>query len=216
MLFEKIIPTVSEGGFSFFSGDKNVTEDKVYPTTLSLALKPGDDFSGTLVIKNRDQDKKKFRLNIDEFKLDTGTATDTDTDSKDKEELVLPGMKFTGKKSLIIGPGELGITYYTIHIPENIKEGKYKTVASAVFDKSEAYKDQKTGGVVNLFPAVGVKVKIDVSKNPNYFKYEPLISKEPFAIAKSVVITEARIIFAVILGALSLFFLYKHFKKNPN
>ncbi len=193
-VINEMIPSLPNRNFTFFSGDKNVTDNINFPTAISLELKPGDTFYGTFIAKNHESDTKTFNLLVDPF-------------SKMPAQ---PELKFLHNQNFNLQKEAVEIIKYAIGIPENLKEGRYKTVASLILEKSSADKDENDS--MKLRPAIGISIKINVSGKPNYRQYSPLITKEPYEIAGKRMIAEVIRMVSVLLAISSLFFLLRHFR----
>lgn len=203
ILFERIVPTDISKGFDFFSGDKNTTKKDVYTRIIDLNLKPGDSFSGHLVAKNHDKLQHNFSLISGKIEA----VNDKDRDSSEKKNEVLPTIVFDHDESFTIKGGKIEIIKYTLTVPEDIKNGKYfigPALSTDMYIKKESTMD--------ISPAYGLSINLEVSENPIYIKYEPLITKEPYEIANSIVITKLRAIIAIMLALISLSFVFKYFK----
>lgn len=212
-LFEQVSPSKNDSTFNFFSGDRNVTNDDNYPHSIDLNLKPGDTFSGVFVAQNNDDKTRKFTISSSNIravdKFEKGNLTEQ-LEKSGGVEKVLPSLTFQHKTEFAINKRGIEIIEYTLKLPTNIKEGKYMMGPALKLERST--KSKQSGASIDLYTAVGIVMNLEVSNDPVYYKYEPLISKEPYEAAKNITITKLRFILATILGLISLFFILKHFK----
>lgn len=205
-VIKEIIPAMEGGNFSFYSGDRDVTGKINFPTSMILKIQEGDIFHGTFIAKNHGNYEKTFSLSFD-------PVTKINENSNNPQELALPEFKFLDDRELNLKGEAVKIIEYTIYIPKNIKEGKYQTVASLALNNSEIDGKNKND-FIKFHPAIGINIKIDTSKNTDYHNYEPLITREPYLIARQKVLFESRDLLITLLGISSLFYLYKYFRQQ--
>lgn len=200
--FNRMIPSISNRNFTFFSGDKDVTRNINFPTTISLELRPGDRFFGTFVAKNHESYRKTFNLSADMFK-NVNTV---------KNGGVVPEFKFLHTREFDLLGEAMEIIEYAIDIPKNTKEGQYNSVASLILYKSDA--DENDSGLIKLQPAIGISIKINVSGSPKYHEYAALITGKPYEIAKKKTIVRTIQIITVLFATISILLLHKHFRRK--
>lgn len=191
-----IFPSLKEGysivnakKVTNFGSDENFKEKD-----LAISIKPGDQYTGKLAVKNHENPY------MFEVLTETGFGKVIGSGEKNQKIEVQPAVQFK-PKNIFLNRGEMAFIEYTISVPEDFPLGKYEGIFQ--FYPPEKFKnsDKPKGSVVFLLMA-GIRVNLEVSENPKNYKYVDSVS-DPVQVAKSNVINRFRIIlivFFILLG----------------
>jgi len=194
---EMIYPSQNDG-YSM----RNVTHNESFDfeentRNIYLSLRPGDSYQGSLILKNHEGKDREYRLSFQPIKSNEESnevAVDSDRSILQFEEDIV-----------YLEPKEFKQVSYTLNVPEDLEEGEY-FVPILMHPL-----DQELGDAnVKIVAAVGIKLYLEVTDNPQDYEYNMVLS-DPEELAFKKVMYELRIFISVLFGILALVFMLKAF-----
>lgn len=198
---EDIIPTDKQLTYGIMNAHKKLTGD-YNQMRVEVSLKPGEVYTGYLLVKNHNSDEDYYVLNHSLFIL-----IDKDGKELESENDVLPRVEFK-ENDIFVEKGDFKLVEYDLIVPEDIKLGRYKSLLR-IYPLSQKMNDAD----VKFITAIGMKLLLDVEENPDEVEYE-LIVPDFHKLAMKGVYGELRFIFAILFGFGAIFFLYKAYRKK--
>lgn len=193
----EVIPTSKNGGFSMMSVEKNVSlgEDTA---AIVVNLKPGQKYSGSLLIKNHKNEASDFAFTVSDS-IQKYPLADGEEAKDDVVALELEPDKF------YLQAHEWRFVKYTLNVPNDLALGQYDGMLS--LRDGSIY---NTNDGMSVAFAVGVEFKVEVSNELQEYEYTRLIEDVDInEIAFDATLLELTKIFGLFFVFLTIFFLYK-------
>jgi hypothetical protein len=193
----EMVPTSENGGFTMVSVEKNVSLGKDTAAVV-VNLKPGQQYSGSLLVKNHKDEASLFSFTtvegIQQYPLADGV------EPRDASVfLTLEADSFN------LEPHEWRFVNYTLMVPEDFALGEYDGMLS--LRDGSLY---TTNEGMSIAFAVGVEFKVDVTDEVQNYEYTRLIEDLNInEIAFDATLLELTKIFGLFFVFLTIFFLYK-------
>lgn len=182
--------------------------DSEHPEKVVAGLKPGENYEFDLYVRNGRSQETNVILEIapydcNEEVCDDVLALDPDyfvINNGDGNEFVLEGH-------------EIKVVNFKISLPSDLEEGMYFAAIKAIDQLPTKMFVDGGKGELNVLSAFALVVKIDVAENPPTYQYEGEIS-DPSEIAYQRLLIDLRLYASIILGAVTVFFLFTAFNKK--
>lgn len=196
ILNKRIFPTTDGATFTIFSGNR--ADAKKGGISIDMALKPGAVFHGMMALKNHD--KKESHT--------YGIGITQDETKKDGITDLNPVLFQLEKHEIRVDPEGVVFIPYTLRIPQDMKQGKYRAIAAA--QNIDPNTKKLNSGGIELNMAQGFHINITIDNNATQQSYIDL-SKQARDIAMQLVIDKARLIAGITLAIACICLLLLHF-----
>jgi len=191
-----IMPSSTSHGFTLRTAQKNISLDEE-TSKIIISLKPGDEFKGSLLVKNYESFSENFSfMRMNDFHREQGEAL-IDIELSPEE--------------LVLEPKEWKIVSYVIKVPEDIELNDYRGVVSV---KGSDVITRDDG--MDMIFSVGVEFLINVSDDPVEYEYVDIISNvdsdfeiEDYVLSRTFI--ELRKMIGLGFAFMAIFFIYKAF-----